>query len=222
MNKYIFNCILYLLFFTIANAEVTSSDSIIHSNTTPSRYDFRTHRYRQNWERLIPTHCKVQFAGNMGLLSAGLGWDHGKRGQWETDFMLGYLPKFEGRKDYLTMTVKSSYNPWSIRMSNHLAFEPLSTGLYLNTIIGEEFWRTEPKKYPNRYYGFQTKLRINIFIGERLTIRLKDSSKNDGRAITLFYELSSFDFFIVSAITNKEFKTKDLLSLSFGLKLQLL
>lgn len=87
---------------------------------------------------------------------------------------------------------------------------------------GEEFWRTEPQKYPNRYYGFQTKLRINIFIGERLTIRLKDSSKNDGRAITLFYELSSFDFFIVSAITNKEIKTKDLLSLSFGLKLQLL
>ena len=40
-------------------------------------------------EALIPTHTKIQFAGNMGLLSFGTGWDYGRRNQWETDVFFG-------------------------------------------------------------------------------------------------------------------------------------
>ena len=36
-------------------------------------YDRRVHRFRKNWERIIPTHSKIQYAGNMGLLSFGTG-----------------------------------------------------------------------------------------------------------------------------------------------------
>ena len=28
-------------------------------------YDRRVHRFRKNWERIIPTHSKIQYAGNM-------------------------------------------------------------------------------------------------------------------------------------------------------------
>ena len=38
-----------------------------------------------------PTHVKMQYAGGMGVLSTGVGWDYGKRRQWETDVLLGYL-----------------------------------------------------------------------------------------------------------------------------------
>ena len=51
------------------------------------KYDKRVHRYRRAWEALIPTHTKLQYAGGMGLLSWGIGWDYGKRGQWETDLL---------------------------------------------------------------------------------------------------------------------------------------
>lgn len=37
--------------------------------TQHTRYDNRVHRFRRNWERIIPTHSKIQYAGNMGLLS---------------------------------------------------------------------------------------------------------------------------------------------------------
>ena len=39
------------------------------------KYDKRVHRYRRAWEALIPTHTKLQYAGGMGLLSWGIGWD---------------------------------------------------------------------------------------------------------------------------------------------------
>lgn len=60
-------------------------DTVVTGRTRHSRYDRRVHRYRKRWEALIPTHTKIQFAGNMGLLSLGTGWDYGKRNQWETD-----------------------------------------------------------------------------------------------------------------------------------------
>ena len=34
----------------------------------------------------------------MGLLSFGTGWDYGKRNQWETDILLGFIPKYSAKK----------------------------------------------------------------------------------------------------------------------------
>ena len=62
--------------------EKVKIDSADISSKRSSRYDKRVHRYRKHWESLIPTHTKLQFAGNMGLLSLGTGWDYGKRGKW--------------------------------------------------------------------------------------------------------------------------------------------
>jgi hypothetical protein len=42
------------------------------------------------------------------------------------------------------------------------------------------------------------------------------------KQVSLFYELSTCDLYLVSAATNSYLKPKDYLSLSFGLKLQLL
>ena len=44
-------------------------DTVVTGRVRHSRYDRRVHRYRKRWEALIPTHTKIQFAGNMGLLS---------------------------------------------------------------------------------------------------------------------------------------------------------
>lgn len=45
--------------------EKVKIDSADISNKRSSRYDKRVHRYRKHWESLIPTHTKLQFAGNM-------------------------------------------------------------------------------------------------------------------------------------------------------------
>ena len=98
-------------------------------------YDRRVRRYRRRWAALIPTHTKLQFAGNMGLLSFGTGWDYGKRNQWETDIFLGFLPKYDSDRAKLTLTLKQNYIPWSLTIKNGpFAVEPLTCGMYLNTI----------------------------------------------------------------------------------------
>lgn len=198
-------------------------DIIVESQVKENRYDRRVHRYRKHWEALIPTHTKIQYAGNMGLISFGTGWDYGKRNQWETDVFFGILPKYNSKRTKLTFTVKQNYMPWSFQIKqSRFSVEPLACGMYLNTVFGDEFWVNEPERYPKGYYGFSSKMRIHAFIGQRITFDIDPQKRLTAQAITFFYEISTSDLYVVSAFTNKYLKPKDYLSLSFGIKLQLL
>lgn len=198
-------------------------DTVAIGHTQPSRYDIRVHRYRKHWEVLIPTHTKIQFAGNMGLISFGTGWDYGKHNQWETDIFFGVLPKYQSSRTKLTFTLKQNYIPWSLQIKeSRFSAEPLTCGMYFNTVFGNEFWVNEPERYPKGYYGFSSKVRIHAFLGQRLTYDIDPRRRFTAKAITLFYEVSTCDLYIVSAFTNKYLKPRDYLCLSFGVKLQLL
>lgn len=189
-----------------------------------NRYDKRIRRYRRHWNALIPSYSKMQFAGNMGLLSFGTGWDYGKHNCCETDVFIGFLPRYESKRAKMTFTVKQNYFPWKLPLGDDGPFmlEPLSCGLYLNTVFGDEFWTHEPERYPKGFYGFSTKVRFNVYVGQRITYEISKEKRFSAKAISLFYELSTSDLYIVSAFTNRYLRPRDYLSLSLGIKLQML
>ena len=116
---------------------------------------------------------------------------------------------------------KTSFAPLGAPGQKNIDFEPLTTGLYINTLLDRDFWVQSPDKYPKGYYFFSTRVRTHIFLGERVTFKFN----NPGRwhkSVTLFYELSSCDLYILNKFGNKYLKPKDYLSLSFGLKFQIL
>lgn len=182
------------------------------------RWDQRTHLHYEGWERLKPTHLKWQYAGGMGLNSVGIGWDYGRRCQWETDFLVGFLPSKYAEKFRLTFTVKQNYIPWSICFKEHWMAEPFYCGLYFTTIAGEEFWKKEPGRYPNKYYNFSTKVRPYLFVGQRFGFSPRHELV---RHVSLFYELSTCELYLISKVTNKSLSMRDILRLSFGVKVQL-
>ena len=94
--------------------------------------------------------------------------------------------------------------------------------MYFNNELGDAYWVTEPVRYPSGNNGFSSKVRIHAFLGQRITYDIDPRRRFTAKAITLFYEISTCDLYIVSAFTNKYLKPKDYLSLSFGVKLQLL
>lgn len=185
-------------------------------------YEKRVNRYQSQWEKLIPTHQKVQYAGGMGLISVGLGWDYGKSDQWETDVFFGYLPRYSTKDAKITFTLKQNYMPWKKNLGSKFTLEPLACGLYVNTIFNGEFWVNEPDKYPDGYYSFSTKMRFHIYIGQRITLNIPPEKRLFTKSLTFFYEISSNDLYIASAFTNSYLGPKDYLRLSFGLKFQLM
>lgn len=193
--------------------------SVTYSLVAEETYSPSVQRYQNIWKSLIPRYGKIQYAGSMGFLSAGTGWVYGKNDQWETDLLIGIIPRFSSNRAKATLTVKQNFMPWKIRPDKRVYIEPLACGMYLNTILDNEFWIKEPEKYPSGYYDFSTKLRMHIFAGQRISYMY---DKNDlNKKITLFYELSTSDLYFISAATNKYLRLRDVLSLSFGVKLQL-
>ncbi|MCM1503966.1 MAG: hypothetical protein NC127_02070 [Muribaculum sp.] len=175
-------------------------------------------KYEQRWNNLIPKYFKIQYAGGMGLLSFGMGWEYGSHRQWETDLLIGFIPKHSSKRAKTTMSVKQNFVPWNIPLKGRLSVEPLSTGMYLNTVFGSEFWTQNPDKYPQGYYWFSTRVRTHVFIGQRIKFVIPDNRRKYSSSVTAFYELSTCDLYVIQAVRNSYIKPKDYLRLSFGLK----
>lgn len=183
----------------------------------------RRHADYRGWARLLPTHCKLQYAGGMGVASIGFGWDYGRRNQWETDLQIGWLPKHyigagEGRP---IVTFRESFIPWNIRCHSQLGIEPLSCGLYLTFIAGEEFWMQEPQKYGGPYYRFSTRMRAYIYVGQRITWYSRNP-RSLLRSIGFYYELSAKELDLLAKCTNRELSIADIFYFSFGVRVQLM
>lgn len=200
---------------------VADSADLRDGDSALTRYDRRVHRYRLRWQSLIPTQSVVQFAGNMGLMSFGVGWDYGRRKQWETHLMFGFLPKAQSERAKATMTLKENFIPWSLYLKRGWAVEPLSVGLYFNTVFGSEFWLRQPARYPDSYYPFlSTRMRVNVFVGQRLELTLPSNRRKFVKGITAFYELSTCDLYLRALFQDRYVKLKDIVGLSLGLKFQ--
>ena len=189
-------------------------------NDSVAEWDWskRTNWHYNGWERVKPKNFTTQYAGGMGFLSFGAGWQYGKSGQWHTDSFIGFLPKAVSDKFRVTFTLKQTYSPWHWHFRPQFSFEPFACGLYINTISGEEFWEREPGKYPNGYYTFSTKLRFNVFVGQSFTFYPKSDR---WRAVTFFYELGTNELYVISKVTNSTLDWGDILRLSFGVKVQI-
>lgn len=183
-------------------------------------YSRRVEKHLKFWQKMTPKYTKLQFAGSIGVMSIGTGWNYGKN-HWETDALIGIVPKNADKHAMLTFTLKQNYIPWQIPINDKIVLEPLSCGLYFNTLLDRDFWVSNPDKYPNGYYTFSTKLRTHVFLGERITFNL-NPDKWAGKSITVFYELSTCDLYLITAVGNHILKPRDYLSLSFGIKMQIL
>lgn len=197
-------------------------DSSVLVSFVPERrpLDCREHQGYTSWKRLLPTHVKAQYAGGMGFLSVGYGWDYGRKCRWETDLLFGVLPKAYSDKTHITFTLKQNYIPWSIRCWDWLSIEPFSCGAYLNLISGEDFWIREPDRYPgDKYYNFTSRIRLHLYAGQRFTFQVRRESLL--RHITLYYEFSANDLDIVAKFGNRTLDFTDIIYFSVGIKFQL-
>lgn len=230
MRLFIFNLLLALIPVSVF-AQDSTGDSLatvtapqVEQREVPqlSRFDHRVHRARHYWENLIPTQLVIQNAGNMGIVSLGVGWEYGKRTQWETHLLWGFIPKYDSSKAHLTSTLKQNYVPWSISFNDWLALEPLEATVYVNTVYGHEFWRSQPGRYPDKYYeALSTKFRLNVGVGQRLAFNL-NPDKYFFKGVTFFYEVSSCDLYIRSLFQGTGISFWDILGLSLGFKFQML
>lgn len=227
MRLWIISCLLVCAVTTMAQTDTVAvvQDSVMSEREIEMKkkienYERRLEKYHNFFHSLVPDFIRFQYAGSIGLINAGMGWDYGKKEQWETDLMFGYIPKYDKEAALMSFTVRQTYVPWKKPIYGEMVtFQPLACGAFVNSVLNSEYWTREPDRYPNgSYYRFSSKLRFHVFVGQRYSFNIPEYKRRLARQVSFVWELSTCDLYIVSKAINRTLPWHEILSLSLGLK----
>lgn len=157
----------------------------------------------------IPDHLKVQYAGNIGFMSIGAGYNVNKR--YEPTLYFGLLNETLG-DSYTTVTtvsLKNSFKLFSRPVWNH--FYP-KIGLSVNWGHTNNTFNKLPEHYPNKYY-FQNKVHLAPFIGGEWQQSIKDKHL---KAIGLYVEMATLDAYLLECIRTRYVSITDIWNIAVG------
>ena len=156
---------------------------------------------------IAPHHVKLQFAGTIGFISVGTGYEFAKK-KLQADFFYGYVPEKIGGINIHSVTGKLTWLPVSIQ-SNKYKFDLLTTGLLVNYAFGKQY---DFSRVSFNYYGFPTAAHIAFFAGGGI-------SRNKSG---LYYELGITDRDLISFASNsKGIKFHEIINIGIGARVSL-
>lgn len=168
---------------------------------------------------LLPDYFKVQFAGSMGMLSAGAGYHFFKQ-KLEVDVMGGFVPQAYSRDELQVLTLRASFRIWQLRPRELWTITPLTAGVFVTYTFGGKFSSKLPAHYPDGYYWWNEAIRPNIFIGGRVTRQLPDSKSIP--AVSFYYEVGTNELKAVSyALNTRALSVWQILHAGVGVKIHL-
>lgn len=206
--------LIFLLSPLIAFPQETQMDS---ATETPAQ-KLSQSRAHSLLSALRPDFAVFQYAGSIGFISLGAGYFPDRRRRLNTELLAGYVPPYSTGRGKLTFTLRQGYCPFSIKAGRKADFRPLSIALWANLITGHEFIHGTPIRFPDKYYGFLTYLRYGISTGQRLDVKMKREDTHI-RVLELYYDINATDLDISAFASNRSISLKDILNISFGVRL---
>jgi hypothetical protein len=181
---------------------------------TASAQDSHTTNTSRKW--FLPDHVTIQFAGNIGMFSAGPGYSYLKD-RINTDFLYGIVPGFEAKTSIHILTAKNYYTPFKINLNDNFQWEALKLGTGVSYSLGHQFFTTLPKRYSDNYYWWASSLRFTPFIGTAISTKVGNEATAIKR-LQLYAEIGTTDLDLVSKIDNESLPLSDIINLAIGTK----
>ena len=157
---------------------------------------------------LLPDHLNLQFAGAIGLESAGFGYET-KSHRLQGDFFYGYVPESAGGVEIHSVTAKMTWAAVTRQPRKDLRVDWLTAGVLANYVFGRQYFLFDPERYPFTYYGFPTAAHVGISVGGAAYYR----------KFGLYYELGTTDRYVMSYVQNSgSLFFTDIFNLGVGVK----
>lgn len=182
------------ILFLLTSATLAFAESVPDEVQTAKRF------------RLIPDIVTVQYAGNMGLASIGLGY-HSKGERSSAYLIYGYLPKSESGVEVKTIAVKgfvetSMRHPFKgVTTSNYAGLNLL----YARTKNTHILW---PDHYPSGYYE-PNAIHLAPIFGGKMDFDIKNSRYIDKAGV--FVEVGTLGYYMKDYLKSSNHR-----SLAFG------
>lgn len=156
----------------------------------------------------IPSHAKLQFAGNIGMFSIGAGY-HLRNPKWEVDLIYGYVPSKYAYKDLHSITAKATWGTLKRSYQEDLEITWIKLGLLQNYSFGQRYFTRLPEHYEKGYYYFSTSLNFGVFYGTE--VKYKNSA--------LYWELGTTDKHIINYVKSSyTINFNELWNIGIGIK----
>jgi hypothetical protein len=169
---------------------------------------------RRRW--ILPDQVSVQFAGNIGLISGGVGYSLLKN-RSQLTLMYGYVPASVARKEIHLISMKGNVTLFNLTIRSHAILPYFGLAGTMET--GRNTFIRLPSKYPKGYYHSNA-FHLSGALGIRTVIWSTDS-RIWVKGVEMFSELGSQDIFVYYKITQHEVDVRRILNVCIGLNLLL-
>ena len=166
-------------------------------------------------KKLYPHHYKVQFAGDIGFLSAGFGYDFFNN-RMDLSCFYGYVPKKFSKENIHSVSLQLTGNPFKFNIKSRFEYYPLNVGLFIQHTFGEEYHLTLPDRYPDQYYRWYPGRSGGLFFEGQLNYQYKNSSQIFSK-IGFYYRIVTRVIYVTSKYSNSSIPLEDIFNLGLGI-----
>ena len=160
----------------------------------------------------VPDYVKAQFAGNIGLVSVGAGYQLFDK-VFYTELLYGFVPKSASKADNIHLiTIKNTFPLYRKKIGENLTITPIA-GIATTLDIGTNTFTTLPSKYPDGYY-FPTAVHFTLFGGALVHKDFKKPKIFKG--VDFYLEFGTVETYLWYALTLKEVNLIDVFSADIG------
>lgn len=160
----------------------------------------------------VPDYVKTQFAGNIGLVSVGAGYQLFNKKLY-SELLYGFVPEFASRADNIHLiTIKNTFPIFRKEIGKNLTIAPIA-GFTTTLDIGTNSFTTLPSKYPEGYY-VPTAVHFTFFAGALVHKDFKEPKFFKG--VDFYLEFGTVETYLWYVITSKEVSVFDVFSADVG------
>ncbi len=159
----------------------------------------------------LPSYYTVQYAGNIGFMSIGLGYDWWRE-KAQSAFIYGYVPETSGNATIHTFSVKNTFRLYKFEITDKYNLSP-TFGFSLSLEPGENSYMRVPERYPNGYYSSNS-FYACINFGLKTNFKFKDSRRFS--SIDVYGEFNTLADYIYYNIIAQEDRSNNIGSFALG------
>jgi hypothetical protein len=169
---------------------------------------------------LIPKDAIVQYAGSIGYLSVGAGYELFGNKRGNIDLNYGYVPESKGGALHI-VTAKFAYRPFVITINDWAKIYPFNPGIFIRyTFNGNLGFNFDTVQYPKGYYYFSEAARPHLSFTNEFQLTKGRLLKTTGlQALSIYSEFNTNDYYLVNYFQNSSaLSLSDIFKLGIGIR----
>ena len=164
----------------------------------------------------VPDFLPIQYAGNIGFLSAGIGYSTRVR-NYHASLMYGYVPKSVAQTYIHTIALKNTFPITRYALKNNQVLVPYIGAGVSFELSGNAFFR-QPDHFPESYYDFPKNIHALLYGGAKVQHLFEDTVMGM-HGVEFFLEAGTIDVYLWYKSMSRDIKLNEIFTLAFGVNL---